>query len=94
MKRMHKVDTNQPEIVADLRKIGASVHSTAMVGNGFPDIVVGMFGKNWLFEIKDPGKPPSARKLTDKEKTFHALWQGDVSVIYTTEDAVKIMFGD
>ena len=92
MRRTHKVDSNQPEIVADLRKIGASVHSTAMVGNGLPDIVVGMFGKNWLFEIKDPAKPPSARKLTPKEKDFHALWQGDVSVIHTTEDALAIMF--
>lgn len=91
MRRTHKVDSNQPEIVADLRKIGASVHSTAMVGNGFPDIVVGMFGQNWLFEIKDPEKPPSARKLTEKEKDFHDLWMGQVHEIMTTEDALRIM---
>ena len=47
-----RVDMNQPEIVADLRGIGATVQHLHMVGKGCPDILVGFRGNNWLFEIK------------------------------------------
>jgi len=39
-----RVDRNQPEIVDALRKAGASVGHTHAVGQGFPDIVVGVKG--------------------------------------------------
>ena len=48
-----RIDANQPEIVDGLRRIGATVRSTATIGIGFPDICVGFRGKNYLFEIKD-----------------------------------------
>ena len=88
----HKVDDNQAEIVRDLRKMHFSVRSTAMVGNGFPDIVVGFLGNNWLFEIKDPAKPPSGRKLTPKEQDFQLDWRGQVHVVETVEDILDAMF--
>jgi hypothetical protein len=39
-----RVDRNQPEIVEALRSAGASVGHTHAVGQGFPDIVVGVKG--------------------------------------------------
>jgi hypothetical protein len=45
MKRAAKVDINQKEIVAYLRKIGASVAVMSAVGQGFPDLVVGWRGR-------------------------------------------------
>jgi hypothetical protein len=88
-----KVDKNQPLIVRDLRKAGAMVQSLAEIGQGVPDLLVGWQGKNFLFEVKDPMQPPSRQRLTPHEQTWHALWQtgGQVHVIRTTEDALKIM---
>ena len=61
MRRAAKIDANQPEIVAALEAVGASVVSTAGLGNGFPDIVVGFRGINYLIEIKDGSKPPKSK---------------------------------
>ena len=65
-----RVDMNQPEIVADLRGIGATVQHLHMVGHGCPDILVGFRGNNWLFEIKT-----KAGKLTPDEITWHNEWK-------------------
>ena len=66
MRRAAKVDVNQPEIVAALRKIGAAVLITSQLKNAF-DILVGYQGRLYIMEIKDGAKPPSARKLTEGE---------------------------
>lgn len=86
-----RVDRNQAEIVQAMRKIGATVRHTHMVGNGFPDIEVGYHGNNYLFEIKDPDKPPSGRKLTPDEERFHQEWKGQADVIHSAEEALEIM---
>ena len=65
-----------------------SVFDTAAVGKGFPDLVVGWRGLNFLVEIKDGDKPPSARKLTVDEQAFHDAWGGEVIVADNPEDAV------
>lgn len=85
-----KVDANQPKIVKELRDLGYSVKPVHQIKR-FADILVGKCGKNWIFEIKDPAKPPSARKLTEGEEEFFDDWQGQVDVILTTEDALEIM---
>lgn len=92
MRRAARIDGNQKQIVKELRQIpGCLVTSTAGVGKGFPDIVVGYQGMNYLFEIKDPEKPPNKRRLTKHEHEFHEAWTGQVSVIHTTEEAMEIM---
>lgn len=93
MRYAAKIDANQPDIVKGLRSLGCVVWSTAGVGKGFPDIVVGHGGRNYLFEIKDPGKEPSRRRLTEREGEFFTLWadKGQVNVILTVEDAREIM---
>lgn len=91
MRRAAKVDENQKELVSQLRHHGCSVAVTSGVGVGFPDIVVGYKGQNFLFEVKDPAKPPSARKLTNDQEEFHWKWRGQIDVIETADEAIEIM---
>ena len=91
MRRASKTDANQSEIVAALRAIGASVHDTSAVGRGFPDLVVGHRGRNFLIECKDGAKVPSARKLTPDQVDFKAGWLGHWAVAISAADAVAII---
>jgi len=86
-----RTDGNQTLIVQQLRRCGFSVHITSMVHDGFPDIVVGWRGINYLFEIKDGNKPPSARKLTPDEKKWHDAWKGSVHVVKSFDECLEIL---
>lgn len=93
-----RTDKNQPKIVEQLRAIGCTVQHLHTVGQGCPDLLVGFVKKgvnggkfNFLFEIKDPLQPPSKRKLTPDEKVFHESWRGQVDIIETFDDALKII---
>lgn len=86
-----RVDSNHSEIVKGLRAIGATVRSTATVGQGFPDLAVGYHGATFLLEIKDGAKSPSRRTLTPDEQKFHLTWRGAVAVVTSLEDALKII---
>lgn len=89
--RAAKIDANQSEIVQGLRKLGASVAITSMVGDGFVDIICGFRGVNYMLEIKDGNKPPSQRKLTDAQVKFHAEWRGKIYVVNSLDDAINII---
>jgi hypothetical protein len=92
MRTAAKVDRNQPEIVEALRGIpGCTVTSTAAMGKGFPDLVVGWMGRNYLMEIKDGELPPSKRRLTPDEKKFHHQWAGQVTVVNSVEEAFAVL---
>lgn len=91
MRRAARVDDNQAELVAQLRAYGASVAVTSALGQGFPDIVVGFQGRNWLLEIKDPSKVPSKRRLTPDELAWHNDWRGSVHVVETFEDCTALI---
>ncbi len=84
-----RTDDNQNEIVQALRDVGASVAITSALGSGFPDIVAGYRGINYLIEIKDGSKPPSRRRLTPDEQEFHDLWRGAVIVVKDVDEALK-----
>jgi hypothetical protein len=86
-----RIDANQPLLVKSLRDLGASVQSLADLGKGVPDLLIGFQGRNYLFEVKDWKQPPSKRRLTPDEKTWHELWRGNVYVIETLTDALKII---
>lgn len=91
MRRAARVDANQNEIVQALRDMGASVAITSMVGSGFPDIVVGFRGRNYLIEIKDGSKPSSKRKLTPDEQKFFDTWRGIVFIANDINEALEII---
>jgi hypothetical protein len=87
-----RTDRNHSEIINALRKIpNLSVFSTHETGKGFPDIVVGYKGINYLIEIKDGKKSPSARKLTDAEIEFHLNWKGQCAIIKNLEELLEIL---
>lgn len=92
MTRKHgRPDANQGQIVQQCRDLGYSVAVTSDLGNGFPDIMVGTAGFNLMFEIKDPSQPPSKRRLTPNEVDFHAGWRGQIDVVETIDDIVRVV---
>jgi hypothetical protein len=86
-----RTDDNQAKIVAALRKLGASVQLLHRVGRGCPDLLVGWRGVNYLFEIKDGQKPPTARPLTLDQMGWHLHWQGRVDIILSIEQVFEIL---
>lgn len=90
MRRRGRVDANQREIVAALRKLGATVQSLADVGRGCPDLLVGFRGRTYLMEVKDGAKRLSARALTPDEEAWVAAWKGSpVFVVESIEQAIE-----
>jgi hypothetical protein len=89
MRRAAKVDANQAAIVEALRACGASVQSLAAVGKGVPDLLVGLRTRNYLIEVKDGSKPPSARKLTPDQVQWHTKWAGQVLTVTSPDDALR-----
>jgi hypothetical protein len=85
------VDANHHEIIEALRRVGCTVRSLASVGRGCPDVLVGRAGSNWLLEIKDGAKPPSARKLTPDEQAFFNSWRGQVALVASVQEALDIV---
>lgn len=86
-----KADANQTEIVKALRAAGASVFITSNVAKGFPDLVVGFNGINYLVEVKDSAKPLSAQKLKPHQVELHATWKGQICVVNSVEQALKVI---
>ncbi len=87
-RRAAKVDANQSAIVTALRKAGASVTPTHAAGSGFPDLVVGYRGQNYLLEVKDGSKPPSGRQLTPDQRDWHRDWRGQKAVVCNIRQAM------
>ena len=93
MRTAAKIDANQGLIVNALRKVGASVQSLAAVGKGCPDLLVGYGGINYLMEVKDGNKVPSAQKLNIEQEHWHSVWTGAVHIVKSENDALKILKG-
>ncbi len=93
MRRAAKVDDNQAAIVAALRQAGCGVLDLSAVGKGCPDLLVHppafpACRVAVLMEIKDGGKPPSARKLTPAQVKFHAEWKGWIHTVTSADEAL------
>tara|TARA_R100001086_G_scaffold139458_1_gene73172 strand:- start:272 stop:571 length:300 start_codon:yes stop_codon:yes gene_type:complete len=83
-----KVDHNHAEILAALRRHpGVSVFSTASLGRGIPDCVVGAFGKTFLVEIK--GRKGT---LNDLQQAWHRHWEGNPVIILRSVADVEDFF--
>ena len=88
MRRAAKVDTNQSAIVNGLRQIFGDdvVFDLSAVGRGCADIMVGVRGRNILMEIK-AGKG----SLTTDQQIFHRLWDGQVDVVRSLDEAIALI---
>ena len=86
-RRAAKVDANQGDIVAAIRKAGYYVFDTHKLGDGFPDILcVNKAGQVVLFEIKMPGGT-----LTKAEREFHASYTGALYIVRSAEQAIDYL---
>ena len=73
--RNAKVDSNQPQIVKGLRRIGAKVLPCHQLKNAF-DILVGYKGKLFMMEIKNPEYLPKKylkESAEDQRKRLEGL---------------------
>lgn len=86
-----KVDANQADIVQALRAVGCTVQPLHAVGQGVPDLLVGVpwTRSNLLLEIKDGAKAPSKQKKTDAQVIWHDAWRGQVAVVRNVQEALE-----
>jgi Holliday junction resolvase len=84
MKKAARKDANQAQLIADLRRLGASV--SVLNGAGLPDLLVGHRRTNYLIEVK------TARGvLTKPQCDFMATWAGAVYVVRNLTEARKVL---
>ena len=86
MRKRGRRDANHNAIKEYAIALGFSVCDLADMGNGIPDLLLGMDGVNILVEVKDGNKPPSRRQLTPDENEWHAAWHGGVYIVERAED--------
>lgn len=92
MRRASRVDDNQARIVAAMRKMGAQVEHLHTVGNGVPDLLVGVCYTFVLVEVKDGSKVASRRKLTAHESAWQLRFQGyPVYIVSSVTEAVNLV---
>jgi len=91
MRTAARVDANQQEIIRVLRDCGVTVQPLHTVGKGTPDLLCGYRGRNILLEVKDGDRPTSHRRLTRDQQQWHATWRGQVAVVETPEQALRVM---
>lgn len=91
MRTAARKDTNQTPIVEALRRAGYSVAVIHRLGQGIPDLLIGVDdgkgGVNLLLEVKVPGE-----KLTPDETKWHAAWKGQVAIVTSPEEALDYAF--
>lgn len=83
-------DANEPEIVAALRAVGASVRLL----DSPADLLVGFREVTFLIECKlPPGSKGglSRSQLTPDQKDFHATWRGQIAIVRTPEEALRVI---
>ena len=88
-----RTDDNHADVVAEFRAAmpEATVFDASGAGRGFPDLVVGWKGQNYLIELKDPDKPPSRRKLTEAQEKMHLQWQGQIDICHTAAEMCAVI---
>lgn len=73
-----------------LRKMGAK----AVYIKEPCDLLVGFLGTNVLLEIKNPNATrgvTEAMKLTANERAFHESWPGQIAVVSSVEEAMRVV---
>ena len=88
MRRAAKVDSNQKQIVKDLRKLGFSVLP------GHDDILIGYQGLTVWVEIKSPdtiGKDGEIKqsKIRESQKKLASEWRGQYWICSSTEEILE-----
>ena len=79
------VDSIEPEIVAALREVGASVvHLWQASKAGAPDLIVAWSGQVHLLEVKSP-----TGRLSKEQREFHAMWKAPIHIVRSVDEALR-----
>ena len=85
------VDKNQNEIIKAFEQCGCSVLNCARIGSGFPDLVVGFQGNNYLVEVKNPANSYGKKGLNSNQIEWANNWPSPVLVARTLDDVVRFV---
>jgi len=94
MRRNPRKDANHNAVVKALEMVGCNVQDLAAVGDGCPDLLIGIPTVRALafVEIKDGDKSPSRRALTPDQVEWHQEWDGyPVHIVESVSDALAIV---
>lgn len=86
MRRAAKVDGNHAEIVQALRRVGASVCDASRLGDGAPDLLVGLRGVAYLLEVKTP-----RGRVLASQADFMASWRGHYAIVRSVDEALAVV---
>ena len=88
--RFPRVDANHTAIVKVLREHpDVTVQSLAGVGDGTPDLLIGVAGLTHLVEVKDGDKPPSGRSLKQSQVEWVEDWHGAPVILLVGVDQAR-----
>jgi hypothetical protein len=86
-----RTDSNQAALVKTIRSMGASWQPTHAIP-GALDGIIGYRGVDVRAEIKDPGQPPSKRRLTEAEEKTINEWRGRPPVVIEINQHIIELF--
>ncbi len=90
MARANRRDSNEAQIVAYLRSVGATVLALDPV-----DLCVGFRGVNFLMEVKKHKTPGMSRHQHDlkagPQATLHREWRGQICVVRDVAEAATVL---
>lgn len=102
--RAKKRDRNHAECVAEFRRLGCSVLDLGSVGEGVPDVLVGItYG--WAEQVRSGEwrykeskvnvlaeiKDGEKAKLTVRQSEWHTDWKGQVCIVRNLEDVRNLV---
>ena len=80
-------DDNEGDILKALEAIGCSVFRLDVPC----DLLCGYRGRTYILEVKNPDQPKSARKKTKAQDKFFAEWNGQIDIVESAEQAIRIV---
>jgi hypothetical protein len=83
MRRIYRVDSNQAEIVAALKRAGCTVQPLTAIGSGCPDLLVSRAGVNHLLELK------ADSELAAMQIAWINAWNAKVHVVRSIDEALR-----
>lgn len=90
--RRGKKDANHDALKLVFQQMGCSVADLYNAGlPGFPDVVVGITGRDYLVEIKNPETRYGRAGLNSNQTAFARDWRGGQLYVVSTPDEVAAL---